>query len=54
MYEKPQLRRFGTFRALTRFGPDQGTDIGSVFGITGCSRENNGNEFGCSAAPGSR
>lgn len=53
MYEKPQLHRFGTFRDLTRFGPDGGSDIGSISGIAGCSGENQGNEFGC-AVGGSR
>jgi len=47
MYEKPQLQRFGTFRQLTQFGPDGGSDIGSISGIDGCSSENNGNELGC-------
>lgn len=46
-YEAPAVTRFGTFRQLTRFGPEAGSDVGSVFGISGCSVENNGNEFGC-------
>lgn len=46
-YQKPQFHRFGTFRQLTRFGPDGGSDIGSISGIAGCSTENQGNEFGC-------
>ena len=53
MYEKPRVQRFGTFRELTKFGPDAGSDIGSVFGIAGCSTENNRNEFGCTSG-GSR
>ncbi len=52
MYEKPQLQRFGTFRELTKFGPDSGSDIGSIFGIAGCSAENAGSELGCPTTPG--
>jgi hypothetical protein len=55
VYERPAVTRFGTFRELTRFGPDSGGDVGSVFGIAGCSAENTGNEFGCAVDPaGSR
>ena len=54
MYEKPRLQRFGTFRELTRFGPDGGSDIGSISGIAGCSSENAGNELGCQVVGGSR
>lgn len=53
-YEKPQLQRFGTFRQLTRFGPDSGSDIGSVFGISGCNAQDSESEFGCQAPQGSR
>ncbi len=34
MYEKPTLRKFGTFRELTKLGLNQSTDGGSIFGIT--------------------
>ena len=54
MYEKPQLHRFGTFRQLTRFGPESGSDIGSVYGITGCNAQDTQSEFGCQATSGSR
>ena len=33
MYEKPILRRFGTFRELTQLGLRASTDGGSIFGI---------------------
>ena len=49
VYEGPAVTRLGTFRELTRFGPEAGSDVGSVFGISGCSAENEGNEFGCAA-----
>lgn len=54
MYEKPELERFGTFRELTRFGPEAGSDIGSVYGIAGCNAQDRESEFGCQATQGSR
>ena len=54
MYEKPQVQRFGTFRELTRFGPEAGSDIGSVFGISGCNAQDTQSEFGCQTNRGSR
>lgn len=55
MYEKPVLQRFGTFRELTRIGPDTGADLGSVFGISGCNGlDTPGSDFGCQATRGSR
>ena len=47
-YTKPALERFGTFRDLTRIGADEGSDIGSVYGIPGCNGQDDPNsEFGC-------
>lgn len=39
MYQKPQIEKFGTFRELTRWGFQNATDGGSIFGIgsPGCS-----------------
>ena len=54
MYEKPQLQRFGTFRELTRFGAEAGSDIGSVFGIAGCNGQDPESEFGCGSPTASR
>lgn len=54
LYEKPRVHRFGTFRQLTRFGPEAGSDIGSVFGIAGCNAQDTESEFGCQATVGSR
>ncbi|CAA9355645.1 MAG: hypothetical protein AVDCRST_MAG11-3785 [uncultured Gemmatimonadaceae bacterium] len=52
MYEKPEVQRFGTFRELTKFGAQAGSDIGSVFGITGCSANDRESEFGCAVPSG--
>ena len=51
MYQKPKLERFGTFRELTRLGPDFGNDFTSIFGPAvpgpvGCT-EGGGEGFGC-------
>ena len=54
MYQKPALQRFGTFRELTRIGPDAGADLGSVFGISGCNGQDAQSDFGCQATRGSR
>lgn len=55
MYEKPALQRFGTFRELTRIGPETGADLGSVFGIAGCNgQDTSGGDFSCQATRGSR
>lgn len=46
-YERPTLTRYGSFRELTRIGPDAGGDISSVFGISaGCDNTQSG-DFGC-------
>ena len=54
MYEKPTLQRFGTFREITKLGPEAGSDIGSVFGISGCNAQDTQSEFGCGVNRGSR
>ncbi len=46
-YARPELERFGTFREMTRLGADEGSDIGSVYGIPGCNGQDNESEFGC-------
>ena len=47
MYEKPTLERFGTFRDLTLFGSDGGTDPLTFNGpISGCT-EGADDPFGC-------
>lgn len=35
MYEKPELETFGTFRQLTQFGFDSGTDMITMGGTPG-------------------
>jgi hypothetical protein len=48
MYEKPKLERFGTFRDLTQFGADGGTDMLTMNGPIGpnCT-EGADDPFGC-------
>jgi hypothetical protein len=47
MYEKPTLTRFGTFRELTQFGADGGTDALTMNGpISGCT-DGAAEPFGC-------
>ena len=55
MYEKPSLKKFGTFRDLTQLGLNKSTDGASIFGISspGCSTTVWGRtwEFGCDNGP---
>lgn len=48
MYEQPTLKKFGTFRELTRLGNDGLSDGATVQGISGCIVE--GREIGCPTA----
>lgn len=53
MYEKPALETFGTFRQLTQFGFDSGTDMITMGGTPGdptntsCTAGLDDDEFGC-------
>lgn len=56
MYEKPVLRKFGTFRELTQLGLNLNSDGASICGISssGCSTpDGNGYtwEIGCDNGP---
>ncbi len=47
-YQKPAVERFGSFRELTKIGPSQGNDIGSVFGLdAGCNPNTTDPDFAC-------